>query len=218
MLNKTSPRPLAFSPCLVDLSLVDYEATYVLQKKNVEEVIAGRPERVLLCEHPAVLTLGRMADESFILISKEELALRGIKVLAIDRGGEVTLHAPGQLVVYPILDLTRRGKDLRAYIRRLEEAAIEFLRSFEITAGRVPGKTGVWVGSQKIVSIGVGVKKWVTFHGMAINMNMDLSLFSLIKPCGLDVAMTSMARIKGRAINSQIAKQRFAEVFLRYFP
>lgn len=196
----------------LDLGLIEYRKAYALQKEAVGEVIAGGPERILFCEHPAVLTLGRLADERYILTPREELKRRGIRVLSIDRGGEVTLHAPGQMVVYPILDLKRRGKDLHEYLRRLEGAVIEFLKSYDVAAARNPGKTGVWVGRKKIASIGVGVKKWISYHGLAVNINTDLGLFSLIKPCGLDVDMTSLADIKGQAMDFAIARRRFMEI------
>ncbi len=201
----------------IDLGIIDYDEAYALQKEAVQNVIDAGAERVFLCEHPSVLTLGRMADERFILTPKEELSRRGIRVLPIDRGGEVTLHAPGQLIVYPILNLSQRGRDLHIYIRQLEEVAIEFLNTYAIHAERKPGKTGVWFGNKKIVSLGVGVKKWVTFHGLGININTDLQLFSLIKPCGLDVEMTSIAKIKGQTMDMGEAKKRFCEVFARYF-
>ncbi len=196
----------------LDLGLIEYRKAYALQKEAVDEVIAGGPERIFFCEHPAVFTLGRLADERYILTPREELKRRGISVLSIDRGGEVTLHAPGQMVVYPILDLKRRGKDLHEYLRRLEGAVIEFLKSYDVAAARNPGKTGVWVGRKKIASIGVGVKKWISYHGLAVNINTDLGLFSLIKPCGLDVDMTSLADIKGQAMDFAIARQRFMEI------
>ena len=196
----------------LDLGLIEYRKAYALQKEAGDEVIAGGPERIFFCEHPAVFTLGRLADERYILTPREELKRRGISVLSIDRGGEVTLHAPGQMVVYPILDLKRRGKDLHEYLRRLEGAVIEFLKSYDVAAARNPGKTGVWVGRKKIASIGVGVKKWISSHGLAVNINTDLGLFSLIKPCGLDVDMTSLADIKGQAMDFAIARQRFMEI------
>lgn len=202
---------------VIDLGLIDYGEAYLLQKKAVAEVMAGAPERIFLCEHPAVLTLGRMADERYILASQQELARRGIAVVAIDRGGEVTLHAPGQLVVYPILDLKKYGKDLKQYLYQLEEIAIKFLRLYGISSARNPGKTGVWVGPKKIVSVGVGVKKWVTFHGLGININTDLELFSLINPCGLGVMMTSVEKIKTGMIDFKKAKKDFAAIFLEYF-
>jgi len=188
-----------------------------LQKKAAAEVMAGGPERIFLCEHPAVLTLGRMSDQQYILASRDELAQRKIEIVSIDRGGEVTLHAPGQLVVYPILDLKKHGKDLKQYMHQLEEIAIKFLQNYGISSSRNPGKTGVWVGAKKIVSIGVGVKKWVTFHGMAININTDLDLFSLINPCGLSVTMTSVEKIQGQSVDFQKAKRDFATIFLQHF-
>lgn len=199
----------------IDLGLMDYSQAYRLQKEAVAQVIAGAPERVFLCEHPTILTLGRMADQKYILASQEELAARGIEILSTDRGGEVTLHAPGQLVVYPILDLKKRGKDLKQYLYHLEEVAIQFLQQYKILSFRKLGKTGVWVGDQKIVSIGVGVRKWVTFHGLGINVSTDLTLFSLINPCGLSVAMTSIESIVGQVVTFQKMKKDFCEVFLR---
>lgn len=201
----------------VDLGLIDYSEAYRLQKEMVAQVIAGAPEKIFLCEHPTVLTLGRMADQRYILASKDELAARGIEILSIDRGGEVTLHAPGQLVVYPILDLRKRGKDLKRYLYDLEDVAIQFMQQYKIIAFRKPGQTGVWVGAQKIVSVGVGVRKWVTFHGLGINVNTDLTLFSLINPCGLSVAMTSVESMIGQAVAFQKVKKDFCEAFLRSF-
>ncbi len=202
---------------IIDLGLIDYQSAYELQKNAVGEVIAGKPERIFLCEHPTVLTLGRLADENYILAPWEELTRRGIAVVAIDRGGEVTLHSPGQLVVYPILDLKKHGKDIKLYMHRLEEAAIVFLREYGIASSRNPGKTGVWLGPRKIASIGVGVKKWVSFHGIGININTDLELFSLINPCGLGVTMTSVKEIRGENIDFQKAKRDFAAILTRHF-
>jgi lipoate-protein ligase B len=118
----------------------------------------------------------------------------------------VTLHAPGQLVIYPILDLRIRGKDLKRYLFLLEQVAIDFLREFDILADRILGKTGAWVGDHKVASIGIGVKKWVSFHGLAINLNTDLKLFELIKPCGLDVEMTSVAHLRKAPVDLSAAK------------
>lgn len=213
----TGHRPLVPSPYLVDLGIIDYSQAYDIQKQAVAEVIAGGQERVFLCEHPAVLTLGRMADKRFILATQQDLTQKGIQVLDIDRGGEVTLHAPGQLVVYPVLDLSRRGKDLHAYIRQLEDTVVEFLKEYDISSRRDPGKTGVWVETKKIASLGVGVKRWVSFHGIGINISTDLKLFSLIKPCGLEVEMTSLERVCAKAVDMQDAKKRFAAGFQRVF-
>jgi len=200
-----------------DLGLVDYTEAYGLQKECVERVLQGEPEMLLLCEHPAVLTLGRLAKEEHILCPREEINKKGVKVYPIDRGGEVTLHSPGQLVAYPILDLKRHGKDLKLYLYNLEQVAIDFLGDFGIVASRISGKTGVWVGSDKIASLGVGVRKWVSYHGIAVNINTDLGLFALIRPCGLDVAMTSLAKIKGGAVDLAEAKPRFIKAFMNVF-
>ncbi len=202
---------------IIDLGVINYQSAYQMQKKAVAEVIAGAQECVFVCEHPTVLTLGRMADERYILCSRAELAQRAIEVVSIDRGGQVTLHAPGQLVVYPILDLKKHGKDLKDYMHQLEAMTIDFLQHHEIISSRNPGKTGVWVGSQKIASIGVGVKKWVTFHGLGININTDLELFSLINPCGLGVAMTCVQKLKGYSLDMNVAKKDFSQIFSRYF-
>lgn len=200
-----------------DWGLVDYRQAYQRQKAAVEEVLSGGEERLILCEHPAVLTLGRLSDRSHILASDADLARQGVDVIPVDRGGEVTLHAPGQLVIYPILDLRKRKKDLRLYLWKLEHAAIDFLRDFAILADRISGKTGVWVGQQKIVSVGVGAKTWVTFHGLGINVSTDLALFRLIRPCGLDVRMTSITELTGRAVDMAEAKAGCPAIFRRIF-
>jgi lipoyl(octanoyl) transferase len=200
-----------------DLGLVNYEEAYALQKACVDSVINGGKETLILCEHPSILTVGRLAKTGNILVSEKELEQKGIRVLAVDRGGDVTLHCPGQLVAYPILNLHKRGKDIRAYLGKLEEVAIDFLRGFDIVSDRFSGRTGVWLGTKKIVSIGVGVRRWVSFHGMAVNINPDLRLFSLIRPCGLDVFMTSMQEIKGKRVDFDLAKKEFVEVFCRHF-
>ncbi len=203
--------------CFVDLGLIDYQEAYRLQKEAVSQVAAGAKEKIFFCEHPCVLTLGRLADQRYILASRQELGDRGIAVVSIDRGGQVTLHAPGQLVVYPILDLKKHGKDLKQYLHDLEEAAIEFLQGYGILSSRNPGKTGVWVGPKKIVSIGVGAKKWVAFHGLGINISTDLELFRLIDPCGLGVQMTSVENILSKPVDFNEAKTSFAAVFSKRF-
>ena len=200
-----------------DLGLIDYEQAYNEQKRHVDAVLAGGPQAILLCEHPAILTLGRLADDRHILFPREYLEERGIGVRAIDRGGDITLHAPGQLVIYPILNLAEHEKDLHFYMHRLEQVAIDLLDRFGIVANRISGNTGVWVGEQKIASIGIGVRKWITYHGLAVNVNTDLDLFSVIKPCGLDVTMTSMARIKENQMDMKQVKEKIVDCFYRNF-
>jgi lipoate-protein ligase B len=200
-----------------DLGLIDYQEAYQLQKQCVRDLLEGGPQVLLLCEHPPVLTLGRLAEQKNILINKQELKKRAINIFPIDRGGDITLHAPGQLVVYPILNLAHFGKDLRRYLFHLEQVAIDLLGGFDIVASRFHGQTGVWVKENKIVSIGIGVRKWVSFHGLSINVNTDLSLFTMIRPCGLDVRMTSMEQIKGKQIDMAEVKQAIVGCFGKEF-
>ncbi len=206
-----------------DLGLIDYDAAYLIQKESVARVLAGGAQVLLLCEHPAVITLGRLAQEANIL-DLEAIGRQGIRVVPIDRGGDVTLHTPGQLVIYPILNLApclpagkQGNRDLRLYMHKLEQVTIALLKSFGIVASRIFGKTGVFVGPDKIASLGIGVRKWVTYHGLGINVNTDLKLFDLIKPCGLDVRMTSIARIKGNPVDMGKVKQQLVECFKKEF-
>ncbi len=200
-----------------DLGLIDYQDAYEIQKRRVEEVLKGAQGTVFLCEHPTVLTMGRMADKANILATEQILNERGIPIHWIDRGGDTTLHAPGQLVIYPIFNLQLFKKDLHLYLRKLEEVAIDLLKRFGIVANRFLPQTGVWVGDKKIVSVGIGVRRWVTFHGLAVNVNTDLNLFRLIKPCGLDVTMTSIAAIKGQKILMEDVKEKLKDSFEEIF-
>jgi lipoate-protein ligase B len=199
-----------------DWGLVDYADGYERQKKCVQNVIDGASDHLILCEHPAVLTLGRMTDPDSLLYQREDIEARGVMITNVDRGGDVTLHAPGQLVVYPIFNLNNHGKDLNIYMEKLQEVAIDLLRNFGILAISISGQRGVFVGPDKIISIGVGVRKWLTYHGLGININTDLSLFNLIKPCGLNVRMTSMQRLKGHAVPIQDVKTKVVELFQQY--
>lgn len=200
-----------------DLGLIDWAEAYAIQKSCVDDVLRGESEKLLLCEHPKVITLGRLAKAQNVFFPQGDLAAQGVKVLAIDRGGDVTLHAPGQLVVYPILDLNHYGRDLKKYLFKLEEVTIDFLRGFGILTSRFPGRTGVWQGNKKIVSIGIGVRRWTSFHGLGINLNTDLSLFQLIRPCGMDVSMASVQSLTGNVVDMTKAKKDFGCIFLKHF-
>lgn len=213
----TTAREKAAACRVRDLGLIGYDEAYVLQKQYVKEVLDGGPPVLLLCEHHPVVTLGRSADERHMRISREDAAKQGVGVRYVDRGGDVTLHAPGQLVVYPILDLGCFGKDLRFYLRRLEQVAIDLLRGFDIVASRLAGLTGVWVGDRKIASIGIGVRRWISFHGLAVNVSTDLRLFSMIRPCGLDVEMTSVSAVKGGTVGMGEVKAKMAVCFCKNF-
>ena len=186
------------------LGPVPYEEGVALQQRLVEERRRGAiPDTLLLLEHPHVITLGVKVhrDRSHVVASAEELARRGVEVHESGRGGDVTYHGPGQLVGYPIFDLSPGRQDLHRYVRDIEEALIQALGRFGVTAGRIPGLTGVWVGNDKVAAIGVRVSRWITSHGFALNVATDLSYFGLIVPCGItDHGVTSLSRLSGRPV------------------
>lgn len=201
------------------LGLLDYQQAFALQDRLLEERIAGNiPDHLLLLEHPATLTLGRTDDVNNLLVPEAVLKERGVAIYPTDRGGSITWHGPGQLVGYPIIDLGERDRDIHKYIRGLEEVIICTLRAFSISAGRDEKHVGVWVGGEKIAAIGVKVKKWVTKHGFAINVNSDLSHFSLINPCGItDKGVTSMADILGHEVPMADVREKAIDMFAEVF-
>jgi lipoyl(octanoyl) transferase len=199
---------------------VAYAEATVLQDSCARAVKDGRPdaERLLLLEHPPVITLGRNADPRDVLLSAGELRSMGVAVERCNRGGQVTYHGPGQLVGYPILDLQPDRLDVARYLRDLEETLIRTLRSFGVMAGRIPGLTGVWAGDAKIASLGVHLSRWVTTHGFALNVDPDLAHFDLIVPCGLRArGVTSMQRLLGRAPDLGAVAAAFAREFGELF-
>jgi lipoyl(octanoyl) transferase len=175
--------------------VVPYDRATAWQEALVERRRGGGPDVLLLLEHPPVYTLGRGADPRFL----GQGADGPIPIARAGRGGQVTYHGPGQLVGYPIVDLRAHRQDVHWYVRELEQVLIDALGVLGIAAGRVPGMTGVWVdGQRKIASIGVGIRRWVTWHGFALNVARDLTAFDAITPCGITgVAMTSIAREGG---------------------
>jgi len=179
------------------LGQVAYGEALELQRQRAAARIRGEVEdSLLLLEHPPVITLGRGATREHLRVEEPLLKTRGIEVWEIERGGDVTFHGPGQLVGYPVMDLTRHGKDLLFYMRKLEEVLIRTLLFYGIQGERRVGRTGVWVADAKIASIGVHVSRWVSRHGFALNVNTDLSAFDLIVPCGLNgIRITSMASL-----------------------
>jgi lipoyl(octanoyl) transferase len=174
---------------------VEYGRALAWQEALVARRLAGGPDALLLLEHPPVYTLGRGADPRYL----GRAAGGAVPVWRVSRGGEVTWHGPGQLVGYPVLGLMALRRDVHWYLRRLEDVLIAALADVGVAAGRVPGRTGVWVaGRRKIASIGVAVRRWVTWHGFALNVSPDLRSFDAITPCGLaGVEMTSVAREGG---------------------
>lgn len=187
---------------VVYLGLYDYEKAYTLQKKLVKERIAGNiSDTLLMLSHPPVYTIGRSGTRRDILVTDEVLARAGIKVYEIDRGGGITFHGPGQLVGYPVLDLRQHGSDLHKLISMYEEVIIRVLAEYGVKAGRLAGYPGVWADGEKICAIGIGVSKWVSYHGWALNLNPDLTHFSRIIPCGIrDKGVTSLTRLAGRDV------------------
>ncbi|NLE65082.1 MAG: lipoyl(octanoyl) transferase LipB [Elusimicrobia bacterium] len=198
---------------VVSGGLIDYARALERQRALVEDVIAGGPDTLFLCEHPAVITLGRRSHEAHLLRPRKDLAAQGVSVISVDRGGDVTLHAPGQMVIYPVVNLKRRGWGLGEYLRKLEQLGVDLLKGFGILATGDDGRRGVWVGKEKVASIGIGVRRWVTYHGMAVNVNNDLGLFRLIRPCGLDVQMTSLGRILGKPVDMAEVRRRIEQQF-----
>ncbi|MFH1905728.1 MAG: lipoyl(octanoyl) transferase LipB [bacterium] len=194
---------------VLDIGLKDYMEAYSLQKKILAERIKNKiPDTLILTEHPPTFTIGRKGGRGNILVSNEVLKKNGIKVYEVDRGGGITYHGPGQIVGYPIINLAEWNKDIHLYLRSLEEVIIRFLSHFKITAGRINGYTGVWIGNEKIAAIGIGVSKWTTFHGFCININPNKNHFKMINPCGIrDKKVTSLCELTEKQTNMPKAKQ-----------
>ncbi len=192
------------------LGLVDYAAALEVQNAAVAARMRDEiGDTLLLLEHPHVYTLGRGADASYIID-----AVPDVPIYRVSRGGQVTYHGPGQLIGYPIVKLTGARRDVSRYLRRLEQSLIDGLGEFGIAAGRRAGMTGVWAGPCKIGSIGVGIRRWVTLHGFALNVTTDLGYFDAIVPCGIEgCRMTSIAALG----NSQVTVADFADAIERSF-
>ena len=180
-----------------DLGVVDYDDAWALQKRLAAERISGAlvHDTLLLVQHPPVITLGRSTKPGNLLSTPQRLAELGIQLREVERGGDVTVHEPGQLVAYPIIDLKQHRQDLHWYLRQVEAAVIHALDAIGLDAERQPGQTGVWREGRKLASIGVHAKDWVTWHGVALNVENDLRTFEHIVPCGIDqVTMTTVQR------------------------
>ncbi len=204
---------------LLELGRTRYEDALALQRHLQAGRKLGRePDTLLLTEHEPVLTLGRNAGLDHLLVPPAELATRGIALVRVERGGDITYHGPGQLVAYPILDLAGFGRDVRRHIWRLEETAVRLLARFGVRGERRPGTPGVWVGPRKVASVGVYISRWVTMHGIAINVDMDLTPFTLIHPCGLaGLEMTTLARECGHRVPIEEAVRAYREAFAAVF-
>ncbi len=203
------------------LGRVGYAEGVRLQEEVREALRRGEgAEHLLLLEHPHVYTLGRNASEGDVVAAPEVLAARGIAVAESDRGGQVTYHGPGQLVGYPVIDLDPDRRDVRRYVRDLQETLIRTLADYGIEAERREGQAlvGVWVGEEKIASLGIHLKRWITTHGFALNVSTDLGYFAGIVACGLpEVRLTSIARLTGEAPPLAAVAARYARHFAAVF-
>jgi len=192
-----------------------YKAVWDLQKEMQQQRIKGEiDDTLILVEHDPVYTLGKNANEDHLLQSRDE----SVDVFNIERGGDITFHGPGQLVGYPILDLSNYKKSVSWYMRTLEQVLIDTLIEFKIIAQRNDGLTGVWVGDEKIAALGVRISRWVTMHGFSLNVNPDLSFYDGIIPCGIfDHGVTSMEQLLGETQNNDNVKNMVIEKFNKYF-
>ena len=202
----------------IDLGLIDYKEAWDYQTNLFDQILAVKAENrnitssekkptsnyLLFCEHPHVFTLGKSGDEKNLLIKKENLHSINASYYPINRGGDITYHGPGQLVVYPVIDLENFFTDIHKYMRLLEESVIQTLKEFSIESGRISGLTGVWLGTEsennvrKICALGVKTSRWVALHGLAFNVNPNLDYFTHIVPCGIeDKAVTSLEKELG---------------------
>jgi len=205
---------------VIDVGRREYDAAWALQKDLHARVLAepDGPGYLVLVEHPPVITLGRRADRANVLLSAEELADRGVQLRAVDRGGDVTYHGPGQLVAYPIMRLTGRRRDVHGYFRSLEQVIIGLLGEYGIEAGRQEGLTGVWVGDDKVCAMGVAIKRWTTYHGLALNVSPDLAHFRLITPCGITgKGVTSIEKLLSRAVPLAEVAEKLVRRFVAEF-
>ena len=198
-----------------DLGNRSYEEVWNLQKEFQEKRIEkAMTDTLILVEHEPVYTLGKNANKNHLLQSRD----RSVNVFDIERGGDITFHGPGQLVGYPIIDLSDYRKSVSWYMRRLEQLAIDLLKDFGISASRIKGLTGVWVGEDKIAAQGVCISRWVTMHGFSLNVNPDLSFYDGIIPCGIfDHGITSMEELLGSAQDMDKVKAMVVEKFNNLF-
>jgi lipoyl(octanoyl) transferase len=187
------------------LGRVSYGDGLALQERLVRERQAqSAPDTLLLLEHDPVFTLGRNARAENVLFPADDLRARGFDVFEVGRGGDVTYHGPGQVVGYPIVDLSPDRRDVHRYVRDLEDVLIRTCADYGVDAERVAGRTGCWVGREKIGAIGVRIARWVTSHGFAFNVANDLAPFGLIVPCGIrDASVTSLSRLLGRTVGTE---------------
>ena len=206
---------------ILNLGVMDYKEAWDLQHNLWSKRVQGAlPDLLLLLEHPHVITLGRRGNRSHLIVSPEALEAMQIPLFHVERGGDITYHGPGQMMAYPILGLKDYGYRLIRYVDQLEEVILRVLKEFGIEGRKDPSNRGIWVGDDKIASIGVAIKRWVSFHGLALNYETDLKFFDLIDPCGLvGTKMTTMEKILGKKVSQATLMERicfhFGSIFQR---
>ncbi|MBN1321514.1 MAG: lipoyl(octanoyl) transferase LipB [Thermoleophilia bacterium] len=210
-----APREAAW----LDLGVEEYTRTYDIQLRLHSLRLTGEIlDTFVLVEHPACVTMGKASRPEHVLASPEELSAAGIALYRTDRGGDVTYHGPGQLVLYPIIDLSGYDRDVHAHARRLEQVVIDTAAAFGVAATRKAEHPGVWTAAGKVGAIGLRVKRWVTLHGVSLNVSPDMSHFSYIVPCGIaDHGVTSLAQVLERDVDRQEAKSAMREAVARAF-
>ena len=205
---------------VVRLGRTTYPQAFEIQQSRVTAILAGEASNALfLTEHDPVLTLGANFHPANLLLTDDEYAKQGIAVHRTNRGGDVTFHGPGQLVAYPVFDLSTLRKDLHWWLRTIEEVVIQTLQEFGVEGRRFPPHTGVWIEDRKVCAIGIAVKRWVSMHGLAINCDNDLSPFETIIPCGIEgYGVTSLSQVVGRVISTSeaaiVLEKNFSELFV----
>lgn len=213
---------------VIDCGLADYDEVLRLQNSLFQERISQKKqgltisdEKILLVEHPHVFTMGVHANVNNLLVNTSWLDTNGIKCVHIKRGGDITYHGPGQIVVYPIIDLSNRNLGVKDYVNILEQAVINTIAHYGVIGERVEGATGVWIGKntsfeRKICAIGIRCSRYITMHGFALNVNTDLTYFSRINPCGfVDKPVTSLSKEVGHNLDMRIVKRQLTEELLK---
>lgn len=204
---------------IIDCGIKDYQSVLDLQENAFQNLLAGTgKDTVFIVEHPPTITLGARQSANRLLKDAGAIKQAGIEIFQIRRGGGATAHNPGQIVIYPIINLKKHNLGVSDFVHLLEKIGVEFLAALGVTCQTKKGLPGLWIDDRKIASIGVQIKKWITFHGMAININNDLSIFDFIVPCGLEnIKMTSAEKELGKKIDIKTAKNILKTILLSYF-
>ena len=204
---------------LIDLGLSDYRATYNLQVALVEKIRKeGMEDLFLMTEHPSVFTLGKRGGRENLTVSEQFLRERGIPLVHIERGGDITYHGEGQLVLYPVINLRRSGLSVTGYVSLLEEVMIRLAALYGVTAGRNKRNHGIWVENSKLGSVGIAIRHGISFHGLSLNANLSLEPFSWVNPCGLKgVKMASLSRLSGQEVTVAMVKADLEIILTKLF-